>query len=214
MKSDTDRPSLHSDAPADDSRSDGTTVLSPDEIFHVLQTNRRRDVISYLLDEDGPVKMGHLAEVVSAKEHDTTVAQLTSKQRQRVYIPLYQTHLPKLDENGIIDYDKPRGIVRPAERLEVFRPYLEATGSSDGDERSKTGLGGLDTDRVSDYHVTAIGASAGLLAASVIGLVLIPGLLLAAIITLLFALATVATALSDFRPSTGTGGTGGTPPIH
>lgn len=203
MKLDKDRPSLPSDAPSDDSQSDETQELSPDDIFHILQTNRRRDVISYLLDEEEPVQMGHLAEIVAAKEHDTTVAQLTSTQRQRVYIPLYQTHLPKLDENGIIEYDKPRGIVRPADRLEVFRPYLEATGTgpSDGADRTETGLGALDTSAVSDYHVTAIGASAGLLAASVVGLVLIPDLAVATTIVLLFVLATVATTLSDSRSS-------------
>jgi len=53
------------------------------------------------------VKMCDVAEHVAAKEHETTVKQLLSDERQRVYIPLYQSHLPKLDEAGIIDYDKP-----------------------------------------------------------------------------------------------------------
>lgn len=70
--------------------------------------------------------MGDLAEIVSAKEHDVTVAELTSTQRQRVYIPLYQKHLPKLDKKGIIEYNQSRGVVRPTDRLEIFRPYLEA----------------------------------------------------------------------------------------
>lgn len=211
MKLDKDRPSLPSDAPSGDSQSGETQELSPNDIFHILQTNRRRDVISYLLDEAEPVQMGHLAEIVAAKEHDTTVAQLTSTQRQRVYIPLYQTHLPKLDEKGVIEYNKPRGIVRPTDRLEVFRPYLEATDPSDEAEQSGIVPDALDTSAVSDYHVTAIGASAGLLAASVVGLVLIPDLAIAAIITLLFVLATVATTLTDSRSSTRADGT---PPTH
>jgi len=72
------------------------------------------------------VKMCDVAEHVAAKEHETTVKQLLSDERQRVYIPLYQSHLPKLDEAGIIDYDKPRGIVRPGECLEQFRQYLDS----------------------------------------------------------------------------------------
>jgi len=104
-----DIPSRTSDTPSSDPQFDETAELSPDDIFHVLQTNRRREAIRYLLDEDELTKMRDVAEHVAAKEHETTVAQLTSAQRQRVYIPLYQSHLPKLDKKGIIEYDQPRG---------------------------------------------------------------------------------------------------------
>lgn len=132
---DTDRLFCVPDSSSSDSPSDAPSKLSSNEVFQILQTNRRRDVIDYLLAKEGPVKMGHLAEVIAAKEHETTVAQLTPTQRQRVYISLYQTHLPKLDEKGIIDYNKPRGIVRPADRLELFQSYLEAANSRDGERR-------------------------------------------------------------------------------
>lgn len=75
--------------------------------------------------------MGDLVDVVSAKEHETTVAELTETQRQRVYIPLYQEHLPKLDTKGVIEYNRSRGIVRPTDQLEVFRPYIEAADPPD-----------------------------------------------------------------------------------
>lgn len=200
MTTDTDHLCRASDSPSSDSPSDAPSELSLDEIFHLLQTNRRRDVIDYLLAEEGPVKMGHLAEVIAAKEHETTVAQLTSTQRQRVYIPLYQTHLPKLDEKGVIDYNKPRGIVRPGDRLDLFQPYLEAANSSDG-ERSESDPDSLSARITSDYYGAAIGASASLLLASVGGL-LIPDLPLVVLITTLIILATVVTTFSNFRSAT------------
>ncbi|ADB60068.1 hypothetical protein Htur_1176 [Haloterrigena turkmenica DSM 5511] len=181
------------------SRSDEPRELSQDEIFHILQTNRRRDVIAYLLDraETDPVKMRDIAELVAAKENETTVENLTSTQRQRVYIPLYQSHLPKLDEEGIIEYDKPRGIVRPSDRLEIFRPYLDATNATASDDRSTddTSRGSVARSN-SEYYVGAIGASVGLLAASASGLLPISGLLLAAITVALFGLAHVAATLA------------------
>ncbi|WP_265108464.1 DUF7344 domain-containing protein [Halosolutus halophilus] len=121
----TDRPLRASDAPSAEPRSEGAS-LSPDDAFHVLRPFRRRETIRYLLDADDVVKMGDVADHVAAREHETSVADLTPTQRQRVYIPLYQSHLPKLDEAGVIEYDKPRGIVRSTDRLELFRPYLEA----------------------------------------------------------------------------------------
>lgn len=195
-----------SDSPSDDTSSDEPEALSPDDIFHILQTNRRRDAISYLLDREGPVKMSDIAEHVSAKEHETTVAELTSTQRQRVYIPLYQSHLPKLDETGVIDYNKPRGIVRPTERIEVFRPYLEAAESNGSPDQ-------VDSDADDGYLSRAfggsqsifVGASVGLLAASVSGLLVIPELTLVAIIGLLFVLTTIKTNLDDSAATKRTG---------
>ncbi|WP_339105837.1 hypothetical protein [Haloterrigena salinisoli] len=193
-----------SDSPSDDTSSDEPEALSPDDIFHILQTNRRRDAISYLLDREGPVKMSDIAEHVSAKEHETTVAELTSTQRQRVYIPLYQSHLPKLDEKGVIDYNKPRGIVRPTERIEEFRPYLEAaeSNSSPDQEDSDADDGRLGR-AFGGSQSMLTGASVGLLAASVSGLFVIPNLALAAIIMLLFVFATITTNAAASTTSSG-----------
>jgi len=99
--------------------------LTPDEIFHLLQTNRRRDALRYLKRHEGPVRMRDLAEQVAAWENDTTVRALSSRQRQRVYIPLYQTHLPKLDEAGVIEYDQSRGVVERTPVADQLDPYLE-----------------------------------------------------------------------------------------
>ncbi|ELZ14154.1 hypothetical protein C477_20950 [Haloterrigena salina JCM 13891] len=190
------RPSIESSG---DSRSDEPRELSQDEIFHILQTNRRRDVIAYLLDrtETDSVKMRDIAELVAAKENETTVENLTSTQRQRVYIPLYQSHLPKLDEEGIIEYDKPRGIVHPTDRLEIFRPYLDAANATAGDDRPTDGAPHGSVARSnSEYYVGAIGAGIGLLAASASGLLPISGLLLAAITVALFGLAHIAATLA------------------
>lgn len=107
--------------------------LPKDQIFHLLQTQRRRDALRYLKHHDNPVEMRALAEQVAAWENDTTVAKLTSAERQRVYIALYQSHLPKLDEKGIIEYNQSRGVVERAARAERFDPYLEAESNRDED---------------------------------------------------------------------------------
>ena len=187
-----------SDFPSESS-SDEIAEFSDDEIFHILQTSRRREAIRYLLERDGPVKMGDVAEHVAAREHGTTVAELTSAQRQRVYIPLYQSHLPKLDQEGLIEYEKSRGIVRPTERLRVFEPYLEnlngsAIAGSDTDTDADTDPNrSSENASASEYYVTAICTSASLVVAAASGLLSISGPILAAIITALFTLATIVT---------------------
>ncbi|WP_192498385.1 DUF7344 domain-containing protein [Halorussus halophilus] len=115
-----------SDTPAD---------LSTDQTFHLLQTQRRRDALWYLKQHDGPVEMSDMAEQVAAWEYDTTVPELHSNQRQRVYIGLYQTHLPKLDQAGVIDYNQSRGIVERTPLAEEFDAYLEEI-YADSDQRN------------------------------------------------------------------------------
>lgn len=102
--------------------------LSLDDIYHLLQTKRRRDVLRYLRDAEGRVQLRELAEQVAAWEQETTVDDLSSSERQRVYISLYQSHLPKLDTHGIVDYDKDRGWVEATPLTDRLDSYLEAPG--------------------------------------------------------------------------------------
>jgi hypothetical protein len=122
-------------APVNDTEDE---MLSEDDIFHVLQNQRRRLVLRYLEGRDDAVRMGDVAEQVAAWEHDTTVQALNSTQRQRVYIPLYQNHLPKLDEKGIIEYNQSRGIVERtpiADQLEAYLdPFEYGSGDSETDD--------------------------------------------------------------------------------
>jgi DNA-binding transcriptional ArsR family regulator len=115
--------------------------LHTDEVFHLLQNKRRRRVIEYLrTHEDGReagVDMRDVVEDIAAEEHGTSVAGLSSTERQRVYIALYQSHLPKLNDHGIIEYDQDRGWLRLTEQAEQLTPFLdivngEAKSSTDG----------------------------------------------------------------------------------
>lgn len=97
-----------------------------DHLFHILQNGRRRAVLRYLLGTEGEsFELGDIAEVVAAWENDICVREVTSTQRQRAYISLYQNHLPKLASYGVVEYDQPRGTVEPTPRVEQFAPYLE-----------------------------------------------------------------------------------------
>lgn len=85
-------------------------------LFEVLQNKRRREVLKSLFESDDNVMtIGELAEIVAAKENNVPVNSLSSDQRKRVYVPLYQTHLPKLDNVGLVNYDSNRGLVEISE---------------------------------------------------------------------------------------------------
>jgi hypothetical protein len=99
-----------------------TVETSADDIFHLLQNSRRRDVLAYL-EETEQTTLRELAEHIAASENGVSVAGLRSAQRKRVYISLYQTHLPKLAAHGVIDYDKSRGTVALRDDSQL-RPHV------------------------------------------------------------------------------------------
>ena len=108
-----------------DERRTADEDLSLDEIFGLLKNRRRREVLKYLQrTEDGAAALDELAEYIAAKENDTTVDQLSSDQRKRVYIGLYQCHLPKMDDLGVVDYEQDRGTITLRDTVEQLEPYM------------------------------------------------------------------------------------------
>ncbi|RBI60792.1 hypothetical protein DMJ13_17805 [halophilic archaeon] len=101
-----------------------STGISQEQIFELLQSPRRRYTLYYLLHEGNAVDLSDLATHVAAWEHDTTPDRLTTKQRKRVYISLYQTHIPKLEEVGLLDYDRETGTIHPLHRARHLERYL------------------------------------------------------------------------------------------
>jgi len=98
--------------------------LGFDQIFDILKNQRRRHVLRYLEEADDEVRLGELADQIAAWENDKDVSQITSQERKRVYVGLYQCHLPKMDDMGVVDFNKPRGLIDCGKNIHLFGPYL------------------------------------------------------------------------------------------
>ncbi|USZ67670.1 hypothetical protein NGM10_13145 [Halorussus salilacus] len=115
-----------------DSREEETTEeLSRDLVFDVLKNRRRRYALHYLRRADGSVQLSELAEQVAAWENDTTVDAISAAERKRVYTALYQSHLPKLDDASIVEYNQNRGIVELSDASEQLDVYLDLDAQPD-----------------------------------------------------------------------------------
>lgn len=165
------------------------SAFSKDEIFHLLQNERRRMVLRYLRGTEGAVRMRDVAEQVAAWEHDTTVENLSSTQRQRVYIPLYQSHLSKLDKAGLIEYQQNRGLVErkpPADRVDR---YLELDSTEESTDENPS-----ESPQWDDYYIGATVVSYAILLGAVIELPftsLLSGIGLGALILTVFTMVTI-----------------------
>lgn len=101
--------------------------LPKDVRFDILKNRRRRLVLRYLLDNEGPVTLGTLSEHVAAIENDKGPEALNSRERKRAYVGLYQCHLPRMDDAGVIEYDQNRGTIALGEHAEELGPHLRDT---------------------------------------------------------------------------------------
>jgi DNA-binding transcriptional ArsR family regulator len=97
--------------------------LSQDEVYHLLSNPRRRFIISFLRKRH-EIGLQELAAEVAAWENETPVDELTDQQQKRVYVSLYQTHIPKLEDAGIVRYDSDTGQVQLRDRVEQLDTYL------------------------------------------------------------------------------------------
>jgi len=104
---------------------DLTAGPSEDELFEVLSNSRRRYAVHAIKREDGVTEVGDLAEQVAAWEYETDVEGVSYDERKRVYTALQQSHLPKMDEADIVEYDKNRGVVEPTPALGDVDVYLD-----------------------------------------------------------------------------------------
>jgi hypothetical protein len=92
------------------------------EIFGLLSNHRRRYTIRFCKN-NGSATLSELAEYIAAIEQDKSPAEITSAERKRVYTSLQQTHLDRLEEAGMINYDG--DTVELTERAEQLDVYLD-----------------------------------------------------------------------------------------
>jgi DNA-binding transcriptional ArsR family regulator len=107
--------------------------LSQDTLFSLLSNPRRRFILQYLNRTDDGIQLQDLAAEVAAWENETETDALTDKQQKRLYVSLYQTHIPKLEEAGIVEYDDDTGEIRLTDQGTDLNRYLDAN-APDGDD--------------------------------------------------------------------------------
>lgn len=106
------------------SASENEQPLPLDVVYGILKNHRRRLVLRYLDEVSERSTLGDLAEYIGSIENDKPVEALSSSERKRVYVGLYQGHLPRLDEANVIDFNSDRGTVVAGDNAEYLLEYL------------------------------------------------------------------------------------------
>jgi hypothetical protein len=96
--------------------------LSSTAVFEALSHSRRQHMLQYLVQRPGAIALGDVAEYIAIEERN-----VTRDQYERILTGLVHTHVPHLDDAGLIRYDVGRETVSLQADVESLRPYLELT---------------------------------------------------------------------------------------
>jgi hypothetical protein len=90
---------------------------SREALLEAVNNRRRRYALHYLQTYGGrePVDLADVSRQVAAWERGVGVDVISYEERKNVHTSLYQFHAPKLDEIGLVEYQKRRSTVRLTE---------------------------------------------------------------------------------------------------
>ena len=124
-----------------------TVEIEDAEIF----SNFRRRKLTDLLVERQPfgrletrnLDINEASRAIAADENSKNIDKVDSSERKRVYVALYQNHVPLMDDRGWISYDSDEKEIEGTETLtdkfrdlEEVRKYLEFSKQSSVEERN------------------------------------------------------------------------------
>jgi len=110
---------------SDGNRETNQPGVSTDDLFDVLSNPRRRYAVHLLKHHEQNVALGTMATQIAAWENDIDIAEVNGTERKRVYTALQQSHLPKMDQLGVVNFNKRCGTVEPTPSLEEVDLYLD-----------------------------------------------------------------------------------------
>jgi hypothetical protein len=93
------------------------------EVHEILRNDRRRATIEVLREKLGSVSLRNLSEAIAEREAGESPP--PRNVRESVYNSLHQTHLPKLDERDVIEYDRDRKTVQLEEGAREVYIHME-----------------------------------------------------------------------------------------
>ncbi len=97
--------------------------MTKDEVFEVLSSSRRRLILYHLYRRGGEAELRELAEDTAEAEREGEA--VDDDVIKRFYISLYQTHVPKLEEVGLVRHDGDANTVSLTDRAEEIEGVLK-----------------------------------------------------------------------------------------
>ena len=100
--------------------------ISDADVFEILSNRRRRFALHAIKRDEEPIELSKLSEQIAAWEMETEPKEISYEDRRGVYVTLKTTHLPMMDERGVVEFDEEAKSVQSTELLSQLDVYIEA----------------------------------------------------------------------------------------
>ncbi|MBX0287987.1 hypothetical protein EGH22_16765 [Halomicroarcula sp. F28] len=101
---------------------DDQNELSEEVIFTLLSARRRRELLRILNALGGEATSGDVTTEIVGKEHG---ADGDAAKRKAVYVSMHQTHVPRLVEAGVLEFNETKKTIRLTGPWRQLYAYLE-----------------------------------------------------------------------------------------
>lgn len=107
---------------AEDVTNNPPPPLSTTMLFEILANKRRRYVFHSLKENETPIALADLADEVAIRETETSSSEIPAEEVKRIHTSLWHSHIPKLADVDIIEYNQDRETVALAANAEQLEP--------------------------------------------------------------------------------------------
>jgi hypothetical protein len=117
--------------------------LTMDEVTELINNRRRRLILQLVNESAEEMSLDQLSRKMAAVMNDISIDEVSSDERKKMYVSLYQNHLPKLDDDGVIEYDKRAKTIDSSPSTSVVADLirdLSAVCSDDEVQHSRRGV--------------------------------------------------------------------------
>ncbi|MHB9285696.1 hypothetical protein ACKVMT_01485 [Halobacteriales archaeon Cl-PHB] len=116
-------------------RSDQANVrdgeLTVSDAFRILESRRRRYVLHTLLDHSGSMAVDQL--VATIRDVERKQGEDPADHTERIEIALRHTHLPQLEDAGVVTWHRRADAVEREAAMTVLAPFLDLVAAYDLD---------------------------------------------------------------------------------
>ena len=97
-----------------------------DTLLELCQEQHRRIVLAVLASEKRSLTMNDLTKAIIKYNHHTPLLEISEEESRQIRTELYHVHIPKLEDQSLVEYDRKRQLVEPTSQFDQLQPQLSA----------------------------------------------------------------------------------------
>lgn len=116
------------------------TSATLDTVIELCRDRHCRIVLTVLAEERRSLTVRDLTQFIVQHEHHTLLSEAPAEVVQEIQISLHHRYLPKLEANGVIEYDSERQVVELTDEFDQLQPTIETIVAADPELDSPIGV--------------------------------------------------------------------------